>query len=211
MKWSVARRWSERLGVVAVVALLLVPLVVAFQVWSVARQDARPRSDAIIVLGASQFDGRPSAAFAYRLAHAAELYRQDVAPTIVTVGGSLPGDRFTEAGSGKRWLAAEKGVPPARIIAVREGTDTWQSIRAVAEIFRQHDWKSAVIVTDPWHTLRSRTMANDAGIDAATSPTRSGPMVQSRMTEIRYIARETAAYLYYLTFRRPLGAEPRPR
>jgi len=73
-------------------------------------------------------------------------------------------------------------------------------MKAASSVFKQHGWHSAVLVTDPWHELRSQKMAEDQGIKAATSPTRSGPSVASRSTELRYIARETAGYLYYRLF-----------
>jgi uncharacterized SAM-binding protein YcdF (DUF218 family) len=165
-------------------------------VWWTARQDQRPVSDAIVVLGASQFDGRPSAVLRNRLAHAAALQRQAVAPRIVTVGGARPGDRFSEAEAGVNWLAAH-GISRSRLLAVPAGTDTVSSLRAADAVFARHGWRSAVLVTDPWHSLRSRAIAGDLGWRAATSPTRSGPMVRTRETEARYVVRETFGYLYY--------------
>ena len=191
-------------------ALVLLPVVVfgaaAARVWWVARQDDRPRSDAIVVLGASQFDGRPSAVFKARLDHAADLYRAGVAPRIVTVGGGRTGDRFTEAEAGKRYLATA-GV--TSVVAVGVGSDTLQSLKGLAAVCTAQHWKSVVLVTDPWHSLRSRTMAHDLGLSAATSPVRTGPAVASRATEVRYVARESAAYLYYRVFHRSSEAGPR--
>ncbi|MGB9378808.1 MAG: YdcF family protein [Mycobacteriales bacterium] len=185
-------------------ALLIVVLVVgvtAFNVWSVARQDHRDKVDAIVVLGASQFDGRPSTIFASRLDHAARLLKTGVAPRIITVGGSRPTDRYSEAGSGKSYLQAY-GIDGAKVFAVEKGGDTLQSMKALAPFMRKHGWHSAVLVTDPWHEARSRKMARDQGIDATTSPSRTGPAVATRATQARYILRETAAYLYYEIFRR---------
>lgn len=189
--------WTRRLVVCAVITVVLSPLLVAFRVWYVARQDSTPRSDAVIVLGAAQYNGRPSPVFQWRLMHAARLYKEGVAPVVVTVGGGQPGDRYTEAGSGRQWLA-DHGVPANKIVAVGKGTNTEQSLVAVGREFRRHDWSSAVLVSDPWHALRTRTMARDQGIEAETSPTRSGPIVQTRGTQARYIVRETGAYLNYL-------------
>jgi uncharacterized SAM-binding protein YcdF (DUF218 family) len=190
--------------------LLLVVLAVvggtAARVWWVARQDDRPKSDAIVVLGASQFDGRPSAVFKARLDHAKELYDDGVAPRIITVGGGRQGDRFTEAQAGASYLEG-KGVQG--VVAVGTGSDTLTSLKALKERFDTEGWDSAVLVTDPWHSLRSRRMAQDLGIKAATSPSRSGPANASRSTEVRYVARETAAYLYYRVFHRSSDAGPR--
>ena len=80
------------------------------------------------------------------------------------------------------------------------GRDTLRSLRAVDAEFKAKRWHSAVLVTDPWHSLRTRTMARDLGIRAYTSPERTGPAVASRSVEIRYIARETEAYIYYKIF-----------
>ena len=177
----------------------------AARVWWVARPDDRPHADAIVVLGASQFDGRPSAVFRARLDHAKALYDAGVAPRVVTVGGGRPGDRFTEAEAGARYLQ-DKGVDA--VVPIGTGSDTLRSLKALDKRFEKEGWDSAVLVTDPWHSLRSRRMAQDLGIEAATSPARSGPAVATRGTEVRYVARETAAYLYYRVFHRSSDAGP---
>jgi uncharacterized SAM-binding protein YcdF (DUF218 family) len=190
-------RWVRRVVWLLLLLILATPLGAGARVWYVARQDDRTHSDAIVVLGAAQFNGRPSAVLEWRLLHALKLYREGVAPAIVTVGGNRPGDAFTEAGTGKAWLN-QHGVPNRHLVAVRSGTDTLQSMVAVGAEYRQRGWHSAVIVTDPWHALRSRTMARDNGIKAVTSPTRSGPTVGSRDTQFNYIVREAGGYLYYV-------------
>jgi vancomycin permeability regulator SanA len=181
--------------------VLLVLLGTATRVWWFARQDDHRVSDAIVVLGAAQFNGRPSSVFTARLVHARDLYKLKVAPRIITVGGNRVGDQYTEASAGKAWLT-QHGVPAARIVAVGTGSDTLTSLKAVEHRMQQGSWSTAVIVTDPWHSLRARAMATDQGIDAAMSPTRQGPAVRQRSTEIRYIARETLAYLYYKVFKK---------
>ncbi|KAB2345571.1 YdcF family protein [Actinomadura rudentiformis] len=187
---------SVVLGLLAIA--VLTPLVVGWRVWYQARQDEHPKSDAIIVLGAAQYNGVPSPTLKWRLQHALNLYRAGVAPRIVTVGGKQPNDNFTEAGSGRRWLIEKGGVPADRVIAVGEGRDTLQSMKAVGREFKRLDLHSGVIVTDPWHGLRSKRMAEDNGIKAAASPTRSGPSVQTRDTQMQYIVRETGGYLSYV-------------
>ncbi|TYK48130.1 YdcF family protein [Actinomadura decatromicini] len=177
---------------------VLTPLTVGLRIWYQARQDERPRSDAIVVLGAAQYNGVPSPTLKWRLQHALDLYRRGVAPAIVTVGGKAPGDNFTEAGSGRDWLIAKGGVPAAKVVAVPVGRDTLESMKAVGKEFDRRHWSSAVIVTDPWHGLRSKKMAEDSGIKAAASPTRSGPSVQTRDTQFHYIVRETGGYLSYV-------------
>ncbi len=188
-----AFRWARRLITAVVLGVLLLLLGTAGNVWWTARQDDRAESDVIVVLGAAQFDGRPSSVFKARLQHARELYEDGVAPVVVTVGGGQPGDRTTEAEAGAAFLR-ERAVD---VLAVPEGRNTLQSMQAVRELMQEEGWETAVLVTDPWHSLRTRTMARDSGIVAQTSPTRAGPSVRTRGTQVRYIARETLAYLYY--------------
>lgn len=167
-----------------------------FRVWQVARVDDRTTADVVLVLGAAQYDGRPSQVLEARLRKARNLYEAGVAEHIVTTGGRQPGDEYTEAEAGALWLI-EQGVPEDAVIAVGEGNDTLGSVRAAADVVTGRGWRTAVIVSDPWHSLRARTMAADLGLEAWTSPTHSGPIVQTRQTQIRYIIRETAALLYY--------------
>jgi uncharacterized SAM-binding protein YcdF (DUF218 family) len=195
----VAVRAGSLVGrVVGALVLAFVLLVgsTAAAIWWTARQDSRPASDAIVVLGSAQYNGVPSSIFEARLEHAIRLYEAGVAPVVVTVGGKAAGDQFTEAEAGRDYLAAA-GVPGDALLAVEQGVDTLESMRAVAAEFAGRGWTSAVLVTDPWHAMRAERMAEDAGISADSSPTRQGPAVQTRATQFRYILRETAAYLLY--------------
>jgi uncharacterized SAM-binding protein YcdF (DUF218 family) len=180
----------------AILAAVLLVVTTALAIWWTAREDSRPSSDAIVVLGSAQYNGKPSSIFAARLEHARKLYDAGVAPMVVTVGGKATGDRFTEAEAGRDYLAAE-GVPRTALLAVPKGVDTLESMRDVGAVFTAHHWHSAVLVTDPWHAMRAQRMAADSGMDAVSSPTRQGPAVQTRTTQFKYILRETAAYLLY--------------
>lgn len=190
------RSWVTRVVLGSVLIGLLVVGSTAFRVWQVARIDDRRPVDAVVVLGAAQYDGQPSSIFAARLRHAQALYDDGIAPRIVTTGGGRAGDAYTEAEAGRRYLIRQ-GVPANAVVAVPVGSDTLLSLRAVADRARQDRWTSALLVSDPWHSLRARQMARDSGLDAWTSPTRTGPVVQTRETQIRYIVRETGAMLYY--------------
>ncbi len=180
----------------AVLAAGLVVVSTATAIWWTARQDAQPRSDAIVVLGTAQYNGVPSSIFEARLEHALSLWEDGVAPVVVTVGGKASGDVFTEAEAGRDYLA-EAGIPTEDLLAVPEGVDTLESMRVVSAAFDERGWSTAVLVTDPWHAMRAQRMAEDSGMDASSSPTRQGPAVQTRATQFRYILRETAAYLLY--------------
>jgi uncharacterized SAM-binding protein YcdF (DUF218 family) len=192
-------RWARRIVLALVVLVVVYVGYVAVHIWWVAREDQHPHSDAIVVLGASQYNGTPSPVFAARLDHALVLYNEGIATHIVTVGGKQPGDVYTEAEAGESYLH-KRGVPTSALVALQTGTDTLRSLRAVKGAFAAHGWHTAVLVTDPWHCLRARTMARDLGIKANTSPERSGPANAGRGVELRYIARETEAYIYYKIF-----------
>ncbi len=190
------RRFLRRLLVGFVLMIMLVVGGTAFRVWQVARIDNRDSADVVVVLGAAQYAGKPSKVLEARLRQAKALYDEGVAEYVVTGGGRREGDRFTEAEAGRKWLV-DRGVPGDRVVEVGTGNDTLGTLQAVATEAKDRGWATAVIVSDPWHSLRARTMAKDAGLDSWTSPTHSGPIVQSRQTQVRYILRETGALLYY--------------
>ncbi|MGS2809708.1 YdcF family protein [Nocardia sp. MW-W600-9] len=188
--------WIGRIIAGAVLMGVVLVAGTAFRVWQVARIDDYTKADAIVVLGAAQYSGTPSSVFEARLYQAWRLYEAGVAPRVITVGGKQEGDLYTEAASGKRYLE-DKGVPSADILAVETGSDTLRSVEAVSTAMQARGMSSAVLVSDPWHSLRTRTMARDAGLDAWTAPTRTGPAVYTRESQFHGIARETGALLWY--------------
>ena len=200
-------KWARRIVLGLVVIVVVVFAGTMARVWWVGMQNAQPRSDALIVEGAAQYNGRPSEVFTDRLQHALDLYQAGVAGKIVTVGGRRTGDNFSEAGSGRTWLI-DHGVPAKSVVAVEEGSDTLLSLRAAMPILDANHWHSVVIVTDPWHELRSRTIARDLGLDAASSPVTVGPSTRGFWTQVKYIGREAVAYLYYRVFHRASRAGP---
>lgn len=175
---------------------LLMLGVTATRVVLEGRSDDRRTSDVLVVLGAAQFDGTPGPHLTARLEHALTLFEDGVAPRIVTTGGSLEGDRFTEAESGAAWLA-ERGVPQDAVVVVGEGDDTLSTLQAVAPVLDDAGWQSAVVVTDPPHLLRSVSMLGNQGIDAVGSPVPNSPDSGHLWAQTRYVARESAGYLYY--------------
>lgn len=188
-----------------ILILVLIVSGTAFRVWQVARFDDRRQVDMAVVLGAAQYNGTPSAVLEARLKQALELYQQGLAEHIVTVGGRQSGDNYTEAQAGEKWLI-ENGVPDSRIEEVDVGSDTLGSVRAVSALAHRKTWDTALIVSDPWHSLRARTMANDLGLETWTSPTRSGPTVETRAIQARQIFRETGGLLYYRLTHAPAEA-----
>lgn len=178
-----------------IVAVLIVGGVV-LRVVQVGHHDDRARAQAIVVLGAAQYNGRPSDVYAARLDHAAELYRAGVAPAVLTIGGGQEGDRLTEGEAGRQYLAAA-GLPASALTAVGTGNDTLLSMRAADQVLAQRGWTSVVIVTDPWHSERSQLIARDLGLSVQVSPVASGPSTESGVAG-RYVTRETLGTLFYL-------------
>ena len=201
-------RWIRRhplLAGLGSVFLLAVGFIAgcAIVVWMSAHHDDASeidRADAIVVLGAAQYDGEPSPVFAGRLDHAALLYEQGRADRVIVLGGGQPGDRFTEAESGRTYLL-EHGVPEDAIVPVPEGHTTFESLRAAAPVMRDAGMDSAFLVSDPWHNARVERMAADLGIDGHASATWQSAATSQETRGEGYI-RETFAYLYYRLFGR---------
>jgi uncharacterized SAM-binding protein YcdF (DUF218 family) len=145
-----------------------------FRIWQVGHQDGRRSVDAIVVLGAAQYNGRPSGALAARLDHAIELYKEGDAPYLITTGGNLPGDRTTEAETGRRY-AIDRGVPESAILMENTGHTTLESIEHVRAIFDERGLRTALFVSDRSHMLRVLRLAQDQGIEAWSSPTETSP------------------------------------
>lgn len=189
--------WGKAISLVVMgllAAAVIVPLASAWHVRSTAHATSSAPSDAIVVLGAAQFDGDPSPVLRNRLDHARILYDQGVAPKIITVGGKQAGDRFTEAAAGRNYLI-NQGVPADDVIAVESGRDTLQSMTDVAEVAQANGWDSITIVSDPVHEARTKAMAQRLGFTVTTSPTHGGP--GSEITGA-YVARETVGYLRFV-------------
>jgi len=180
-----AQRWTLRLCASAVVVY---GLLFAW-VWRVSRRDERQASDAIVVLGAAQYNGRPSPVLKARLDHAVELYRAGLAPALVVTGGIGTGDRVSEATVGLRYLRA-LAVPDSAIIVRPDGRTTDESMRSVAEWMHGRELRRAILVSDPFHMARLRIEARRADIQAVTSPTRTSPIVPGSRTEAGYLALE---------------------
>ncbi len=162
--------------ILALVAIVAVYLAVTFvQVWMASRRDSARPSQAIIVLGAAQYNGRPSPVLAARLDHAIDLYRRHIAPVIVVTGGRQPGDHYTEAGASADYLH-EHGVADRAILRETTGRTSWESLEAAARFLKSRDIIRVVLVSDPYHSLRISAIAHDVGLDAVTSPTRTSPI-----------------------------------
>lgn len=158
-------------------------------VWITSRQDQRHRADAIVVLGAAQYNGRPSAVLRARLDHALELYQANLSRLIVVTGGIGDGDRESEATVGRRYLVS-KDVPPSAVVVRPEGRTTMESMTSVAEYVRDRDLRSVLLVSDPFHMFRLRMEAHRVHLIAYTSPTLTSPISEKPWQELRYLAAE---------------------
>ena len=165
------RRVLQSLGVTVLIATVYF-LVSLLQVWNTGRSADRQPVDAIVVLGAAQYDGRPSPQLQARLDHALELWNLNLASYIVVTGGKQIGDRFTEAATSRKFLE-EKGVASDLIFEENSGTTTYASLLAVSQIASQEKISRVLIVSDPFHLLRAKLIAKEVGLDASSSSTRS--------------------------------------
>jgi uncharacterized SAM-binding protein YcdF (DUF218 family) len=186
------------LGVLVTGATLVV---LGLAVQAQARSDERAPADAILVLGAAQYNGWPTRAFRARLEHAAALYRQGYAPAIVLVGGSAAPADLSEAEAGARYLQ-RLGIPAEALVVVPEGRNTWHSLEAAAEPLRARGARRLLLVSDGFHLFRSKLMARDLGFMALGSPAPDSPIRPGSWLEYWYIVREAVATLAYLLGRR---------
>jgi vancomycin permeability regulator SanA len=192
-------------GALVLVLLVFVLLIgaSAIIVWRAAHADDAShveRADVIIVLGAAQYGGTPSPVFQGRLDHALLLYRQGRADRVMVVGSKAPGDITTEAQAGRDYLVSN-GVPADAVIAEPVGRTTYESLVGAAGYMQDHDWRSAFLVSDPWHNARIKQMASDLGIQGYASATWTSA-ARSEDTRFSGYARETLAYFYYRVFGR---------
>ena len=189
----VAWRFTRKAMVIGLAVGTLYVAITFVQVWHASRQDHGQPAAAIVVMGAAQYDGRPSPVLQARLDRALELYRRGLAPLLVTTGSKLEGDRFTEGFAGYQYLAS-LGVPDKDIVNVDIGTNTWEELSAASdELHRLAARQPAnrtrirvLIVSDSYHSLRLEHTAREVGLDplvASTGPTAS----------MRRLARETVA------------------
>lgn len=190
---AVSVRRTLRLGVRALVlvgALAVLYLAITFvQVWQATSGDSHDPAQAIVVLGAAQYDGRPSPVLEARLAHAVELYESDVAPTIVVTGGKRSGDRFTEAGASFRYLR-DQGVPEESILREEQGDNTWSQLAAATRLLSLRGIDDVVLVSDDYHAYRLDRIAHELGLEAQVSPIDPGLSARGR---VQRLTRETVA------------------
>jgi uncharacterized SAM-binding protein YcdF (DUF218 family) len=197
-----------RLLVLGGLAVVIAAGAATFQIWRQGGRDEQRPADAIVVLGAAQYDGRPSPVFEARLDHAVDLWHRGLAKAFVVTGGKLPGDRMTEAAVARAY-AIEHGVPEDAIFGEDQAHNTLTSLTAVADELRTRDMRSAIFVSDPTHMLRVLRIADDLGIDGFGSPTTSSPVQQDPMRKVQATIHELGALaVYFLSGGTPQVEQP---
>ena len=197
------RRHLARLLLATLVVCVLAFGWATFRIWQTGNRDDRPNADAIVVLGAAQYDGRPSPVFRARLDHAVGLYEAGLARYLVVTGGKAQGDRTTEAAAARAFALA-RGVPASAILVEDRGRTTIESLRAVAGLLHDHQLASAVFVSDRTHMLRVLRIARDEGIAAYGSPTATSPTDATFLSRADATIHELGALtLYFISGQTP--------
>ena len=177
--------WVGRISIALGVLLVLYVGITFVQVWRASTSDDARPSDAIVVLGAAQYDGRPSPVLKARLDRAFELYQAGIAPLVVTTGANQEGDRFTEGFVGFGYLRG-RGIPEDDLIVVTDGVNTWEELSATAHQLDRLGLNEVVLVSDGYHALRLEHTAGELGLDATVARTDGS-------ASLRQLVRETAA------------------
>lgn len=183
-------RWILRIAAFLLAIAVLYTGYIAWEVRHYARTDQARAVDAIVVLGAAQYNGKPSPVLQARLDHAADLYSRGYASYIVVTGGKIPGDVNTEAGASASYLAT-LGVADSHVLREVQGRNSWQSLQAAARFMQDRNIHRVLLVSDSFHDARIRQMAKDLGLDAYVSPTSTSPIAWSARQ--RYLMKEVVA------------------
>lgn len=179
----------------AVVFFILVGLIYG----QLGIDEARP-ADVIVVMGASQWSGKPSPVFKARLDHAHDLYKSGYAQKIILTGGVGEGEIFSESYIGKKYLV-DKGIAAADIFLEETGRTSWQSLNNISKIIKTQNINSVILVSDAFHMMRLRKMANDLGIINYASPAKDSPIAKNKIIEFKYVIRESWVFMLYLLFK----------
>jgi len=196
---AAAKAAAQAKRVVAMIRrALTITVVIVFSVWLASvsavvmwskRDEARP-AQAIVVLGAAQYAGKPSPVLRARLDHALDLWNRHLASVLILTGGTGAGDTTSEAAVGRTYVR-RRGVPDSAILEENEGRTTSESMRAVAGMLEVRGLQSAVLVSDPFHMLRLRILARRFGFTPYTSPTQTSPISPNREERWKYIFSES--------------------
>lgn len=176
MRTFVVSAW--RIAVAVALALVLYLACTYVSVRAVGNSISTERADAIVVMGAAQYDGVPSALLEARLNNALSIYKQGRASLIAVTGGKQQGDRFTEAAASRRWLR-DRGVPASAIVSESTGSSTWQSLTNIAPVLRERNVAKVIVSTSRWHVQRSVLSLRELGFGAIAAGVDGAPVSES--------------------------------
>lgn len=178
-----------RIAFAVAIAMALYVGLTFITVLTVGHTDAGEKADAVVVMGAAQYDGIPSPLLESRLQHALEIYQEGRVSFIAVTGGKMPGDRFTEAATSRRWLT-DRGVPAAAIFGEDKGRSTWESLDYLAAVLQTRGVSNVLVSTDHWHMQRCVLSLRELGIHAEPSATSTSPLQGTKRAWGKY-AKET--------------------
>src|ERR671915_630584 len=188
-----------RMTVAIAIVVLIAWVISMIMVDRAGQRDEAQKADAIVVLGAAQYVGRPSPVLRARVDHAVALWKRGLAPTLILTGGTGVGDTTSEAAVARKY-AMSKGIPARAIVLEVNGRTTSESMRAVARIMDDREQNSVILVSDPFHMLRLSILAKRHGLQPYMSPTRTSPITSNREERWKYVVSESVkvplAYIF---------------
>jgi len=194
-------RWGIVLTATAVIAIALLGMSFLGAIYWQARSSESHPVDAIIVLGAAQYDGRPSPALKARLDAVLDAWNAGLAEYVVVTGGKMEADRFTESEASRTYLV-DHGVPESAILMESNGRNSWQSMQGAAEVLAPVNVERVLIVSDGFHLFRLKAMAKELGLDPIAKAATDSPIRPNSANEFNYIVREAAATVAFLLDRK---------
>lgn len=189
-------KWGMRICFVMFLSLAIYWAYLYHEIRDSAVRDEARKADAIVVLGAAQYNGRPSPVLKARLDHVFELYKKGYADVIITTGGYGPDPNFSEAHVGTQYLI-QRGIDPASIVTEQGSGSTSDSIQAAAVLMQAKGWTSAIVVSDGFHLFRLKRMLEDTGIHAYPSPAPNSPIEVASSQRFWYSIREVILFSAY--------------
>src|SRR5437867_8478983 len=189
-------KWGTFVGFVLLVSLSIYWTYLYRQIRDSAVRDEAQPADAIVVLGAAQYNGRPSPVLKARLDHAYDLYKKGLAQAIITTGSYGPDPNFSEAQVSTKYLV-QRGVSVTDIVTEQGSGTTHDTIQAASGLLKAKGWKSALVVSDGFHLYRVKKMFGDKGISAYTSPAPGSPIEIDAFQRFRHSLREVVMFAAY--------------
>jgi uncharacterized SAM-binding protein YcdF (DUF218 family) len=191
-------KWGTVLGLIATLGVASYSLYLYGQIRASAVRDEAQPADAIVVLGAAQYNGRPSPVLKARLDHALQLYSNGLAQNIITTGSYGADPNFSEAEVGRKYLV-KLGADMTHIVTEQGSGTTYDSIQAVSGLLKAKGWTKAIVVSDGFHLFRAKRMFGDHGIQVFTSPAPDSP-IESGSSQTWHSVREVLLFSAYRWF-----------